>query len=279
MEELNEQNYYTLEMDRKYCSASQFLSFIGRPFMPGCEARTMAMLNGEWEQETTKAMLTGSILDAMWEGLRGEEFANKFPDCVLTKDYKGRKKGELKSEYIKCIDLYERTYRDEKFRAYMSGEKQVIMTGEIEGLPFKIKMDSFIPGKCITDLKTTENTSKYHRKYVADIGETLSFVRGWNYDVQLSIYREIVRQNTGDTLPCYIAAVDKKEHPLPVIIQIDDKDLDDALDHVKRNCDKIIRLKSGELEPLRCDQDGCNYCRDTYECKVMSLSEFEAHDE
>ena len=36
---------------------------------------------------------------------------------------------------------------------YMSGEKQVIMTGEIEGVPVKIKIDSYHPNKMIVDLK------------------------------------------------------------------------------------------------------------------------------
>lgn len=272
---LNDESYYTLEADRRYCSASQYLDFIGRPILPGCEARTMAKLNGEWEQETTKAMQIGSILDALWEGVRGEELGIRFPDCISTR---GSTKGELKSEYRQCLELYKRSYSDEVFRKYMSGDKQTIMTGEIEGLPFKIKMDSYIEGKAIVDLKTTKNASIDERYYIPDSGERLPFYLGLSYDVQLSIYREIVRQNTGDTLHCYIAAIDKKPHPLPQVIYLEPKLLDDALENVKRNCEKIIRLKSGEIEPLRCEHDSCDYCRDTFVCKVISTSEFEAHD-
>lgn len=268
---LTDDNYYTPDANKIFCSASQWKDIIGCPFLPGCEARAMATINGEWEPEQTKALLIGSVLDSLWEGLRGDELAEKYPDCTT-------KKGELKADFKKCIELYERTYRDKKFRAYMSGDKQVIMTGEIDGLPFKIKMDSYIEGKAIVDLKTTQDASMDFRKYVADLGQRLPFYIGFGYDIQLAIYREIVRQNTGDTLKCYIAAIDKKDHPLPMVIEFDDKLLDDALEQVKRHCGQIIALKNGEIEPLRCDSGDCDYCRDTYECKVVTTSEFESHD-
>ena len=239
---LTEDNYYESEANKIFCSASQYKDFIGCPAIPGCDARAMATIKGEWEPEQTRALLIGSVLDSLWEGLRSDELAKKYPGCVT-------QKGELRSEFKQCIKLYERTYKDKRFRAYMSGVKQQIMVGEIEGLPFKIKMDSYIEGKAIVDLKTTQDASMDFRKYVADVGQRLPFYMLYGYDIQLAIYREIVRQNTGDTLKCYIAAIDKKDHPLPSIIEFEDKLLDDALDQVKRHCGQIISLKYGEIEP------------------------------
>ena len=277
---LNASSYYTREADKIWCSASQYLDFIGRPEIPGCEARVMAKLNGEYEEETTKAMLIGSILDTLWEldDLPLEEklsiIADKFPECVSTR---GATKGELKTEFKQAIQLYQRTLKDELFCKFMSGEKQVIMTGEIEGVPFKIKMDSYIPDVAIVDLKTTQDASRNHRKYIADSGNWETFYRSFGYDTQLAIYREIVRQNTGKTLRCYIAAIDKKPHPLPQIIEITPKMLDDALESVKANLGTIKMLKSGEVKNYcRCEE--CDYCRDTYKCKVLSAEEFETSD-
>ena len=273
---ITNENYYDIETDRTYCSASQYLNFCGRPLFPGCEAREMARLNGLFVPETTKAMLIGSILDTLWEldDMSIEEkvgfIADKFPECVSSR---GATKGELKTEYKQAIQLYQRTLKDELFCKFMSGEKQTIMTGDINGLPFKIKMDSFIPGVCITDLKTTQDCSASFRKYVADSGNRETFISGMAYDVQLAIYQEIVRQNTGDKLPCYIAAVDKKEHPVPRIIQLNQNMLDSALEVVKMHTDRINALKKGEEEPLRCED--CEWCRDTYECRVISSEEFE----
>ena len=75
----------------------------------------MAVLNGEYKEETTKAMLIGSILDTLWEldDLPLEEkiniIAEKFPECVSSR---GSTKGELKSEYKQAITLYQRTLQD-----------------------------------------------------------------------------------------------------------------------------------------------------------------------
>lgn len=272
--ELTKDNYFSTEANNEYCSASQYKDIIGFPVIPGCESRALARLRGEYEEEQSKALLIGSILDAFWEGVRGDELTELFPDCISTR---GATKGQLKAEYQQAIQLYERTYKDEKFRQYMEGDKQTIMTGEIEGLKFKIKMDSF-DGRRITDLKTTENADQDFRIYVKDSGEKLPFYLAWGYDTQLAIYREIARQNTGEIYPCYIAAVDKKPHPKPVLIYMEPQLLDDALESVRQNCNRIILLKSGEIEPSRCESDKCNYCRDTYECSVISTSEFEAHD-
>lgn len=277
---LTAENYYTREMDLKYCSASQLLSIIGRSGIPGCEARAMAILHGEYEEETTKAMLIGSILDLFWEleDLDMEEklniIADQFPECVSTR---GATKGELKTEYKQALRLYERTKSDPLFCKFMSGQKQVIMTGIIDELPFKIKMDSYIPGVAIVDLKTTQNASRNFRKYVADSGNWESFFRYMSYDVQLALYREIVRQNTGQTLRCYLAVVDKSDHPLPQIIELSPKMLDDAFIVIKNAIPTIKMLKSGEVtQYVRCEE--CDYCRDTYKCKVLSAEEFETSD-
>jgi hypothetical protein len=217
----------------------------------------------------------GSILDALWENDDPEYLLERFPDCVSTR---GATKGQLKAEFQSVLNMYQRSLKEEKFCAYMSGDKQTIMTGEIEGLPFKIKIDSFIDGKAITDLKTTQTLDRTFRYYIPDSGERLPFYLAYGYDTQLAIYREIVRQNTGKNLNCYIAAVDKKPHPICDVIELSQKMLDEALDRVKSNCETIILLKSGEAQPTRCEQSDCDYCRDTHVCTVISTSEFELNE-
>lgn len=274
-EMLTEQNYYSVAMNQKYCSASQFRDFCGTPFLHACEERALKTLNGEWKPETTKALLMGSLLDALWENDDPEYLIERFPDCVSTR---GATKGQLKSEFQQVINIYQMTLKSERFCAYMSGKKQVIQTGVIEGLPFKIKIDSFHEDKAIVDLKTTQTLDRNHRYYVPDSGERLPFYLYQNYDVQLAIYREVVRQNSGYTLPCYLAVADKMTHPICDVIQLPPKMLDEALDRVKRNAEHIIQLKNGEIEPIRCESSDCHYCRDTHVCQVISTDEFEAND-
>lgn len=272
---LTDSNYYTNEADQMYCSASQYKNFMGCPIKPGCEERTLKMINGEYEEETTKALLMGSILDALWENDDPEYILERFPDCVSSR---GATKGQLKSEYQNVLQMYQRTLKEEKFCQYMSGDKQTIMTGVIEGLWFKIKIDSFIEGKAITDLKTTQTLDRNFRYYIPDSGERLPFYLAYGYDIQMAIYREIVRQNTGDTLNCYLAAVDKKSHPICDVIELPQKMLDDTLERIKMNCETIIMLKSGEVKPTRCESSECDYCRDTHTCEVISTEEFEMNE-
>ena len=272
---LQESNYYSIEASKEYCSASQLKDICGCPLLPGCEERAMKTINGEYKPETTKALLMGSILDALWENDDPEYILERFPDCVSSR---GATKGQLKAEYQQVMNMYQRTQREEKFCMYMSGNKQTIMSGIIEGLPFKIKIDSYIEGKCITDLKTTQTLDRNFRYYIPDSGERVPFYIGYGYDIQLAIYREIVRQNTGDTLRCYLACVDKKPHPICDVIELPPKMLDEALEGVKRNCGRIIQLKNGEIQPLRCEHSDCDYCRDTHKCEVISTDEFELND-
>lgn len=272
---LTDENYYSIEANKAYCSASQFKDIIGCPLVPGCEARALAAINGEYERETTKALLQGSLLDALWENDDPEYILERFPDCVSTR---GATKGQLKSEYADVMKMYQRTLREEKFCQYMSGDKQTIMVGNIEGLPFKIKIDSYIEGKAIVDLKTTRTLDRNYRYYIPDSGERLTFYMAYDYPVQLAIYREVVRQNTGDNLRCFLAAVDKNPHPVCDVIELLPKMLDNALERVKQNCEKIIMLKSGEIEPIRCEHSDCDYCRDTHKCEVISSDQFEISD-
>jgi len=248
--ELNSSNYYSLEADREYCSASQIKSF------KQCEARTMAVLKSEWVDQKTDALIIGSIIDALWEnGGNLEEYTKDYPEFFSSR---GATKGQLLAKYQKAVDCYERTKRDELFTQFMSGDHQSIFTGEIEGMKFKAKLDSYHKGKCIVDLKSTRSIRQpFH---VADTGH-VSFVEKFDYFLQLAIYQELVRQNTGEKLPCFIAAVSKEEEPDIEVIFIDDDKLKEALQEVKQIIPSIRMLKSGEVEPIRCEC--CAYCKAT----------------
>ena len=272
---LNDDNYYSSESNKSFCSSSQYKDFIGCPLKVGCEERALKTISGEYKPETTKALLMGSLLDALWENDDPEYILSRFPDCVSTR---GATKGQLKSEYQQVMQMYQTTLKQEKFCAYMSGDKQTIMTGEIEGLPFKIKIDSYIEGKAIVDLKTTRTLDRTYRYFIPDSGERLPFYLAFGYDIQLAIYREIVRQNTGKNLRCYLAAIDKETHPICDIIELSPKILDEALERIKMNCEHIILLKNGEIDPIRCNHSECDYCRDTHKCEVISNDEFEISD-
>lgn len=91
-----------------------------------------------------------------------------------------------------------------------------------------------------------------------DIGY-LDFVRYWGYDIQGAVYQEIVRQNTGEKLPFFIAGATKQTEPDIRIIHVTDNYLQEALHMVEMNMPRILRVKNGEVEPDRCEL--CDCCR------------------
>lgn len=247
---LNNDNYYSAEADKRYMSVHGYFEFAGTLGQEGCEERAMAKLRGEYKEEETLALLVGSYVDAYFEGTL-DEFKESHPECFT-------QKGELKAAYKQAEKMIERCTKDEYFMKFMSGEKQRIFTGEMFGADWKCKVDSYIPGVAIVDLKTSANIHKAWR--VADYGYA-SFVEYWGYITQLAVYQRLVDINTGEKLPCYIAVVTKEDSPEIAIIHIDQQSLDDALNQVQMNMPSVLAVKNGEIEPTRCGH--CDYCKAT----------------
>lgn len=247
---LTSENYYSEAANYEYMSVSQYKDFAGSYGRRGCEAAALAKLRGEWECETSTAMMVGSYVDHYFEGTL-EAFKAGHPEML-------KKDGSLKAEYVKAEELIRRAERDPLFMKYMSGGKQVIMTGEIGGAPWKIKIDSYIPEVAIVDLKVLQSLTKL--EWVRDIGY-LDFARYWGYDIQAAVYQEIVYQNIGKRLPFYIAGISKEQEPDIAIIHIPDAYLLEALHMVEAALPGVLGVKSGELEPVRCEC--CDYCRRT----------------
>lgn len=248
--ELNEKNYYSDEADKEYMSVHQYLDFIGHMGIRGCESRALAKINGEFSEPTTEAQLVGSFVDSYFEGTL-DKFKLEHPECFT-------QKGELKAGFKKAQRMIERCEQDDFFMQFMSGEKQKIFTGYLFGCEWKCKLDSYIKGKCIVDLKTSANIHQSWK--VADYGN-VSFVEYWGYVLQLAVYQKLVEINTGEKLPCFIAAVTKEDEPEIAIIGIDQQSLDHALNEIEMNMPSVLAVKNGEVEPIRCER--CNYCKST----------------
>lgn len=263
---LTAENYYSPEADQRYMSVHQYLDFAGHMGVQGCEARAMAKLNGEWSEETTTAMLVGSYVDSYFEGAL-EEFTKEHPECFT-------QKGELKAPFKQAVKMITRVERDAYFMSSLAGEKQTIMTGYLFGCEWKIKIDSYLPGKAIVDLKTSADIHKAWK--VQDYGFA-SFVEYWGYTLQLAIYQKIVEINTGKKLPCYVSVITKEESPDFEVIGIPQMLLDHALNQIEMNMQSVLMVKNGEVEPMRCGH--CNYCKETkvltgpISCQDLILSE------
>ena len=267
---LTDSNYYSEKANLRYISVSQYKDFFGTLEDKGCEACALAKLRGEYTEEPTIAMLVGSYVDSYFEGSLGL-FKERHPE-ILKKD------GTLKADYVQAEEIIKRIERDPKLMQYLSGKKQTIMTGELFGADWKIKMDSYIEGRAIVDLKIVDDIRKPH--FCKDIGK-LSFIQARAYDFQLAVYQRIVEINTGLRLPCYIVAADRTKVTNIALVHITQGELDAALVGVQYGVPRILELKQslfpsppcaplvrrgegarGEVEPPhRCEE--CNCCKQT----------------
>lgn len=251
---LTSENYFSPEAQLKYLGSSQYKDFAGSLGMKPCEAKALAKLNGEWEEEKTTALLVGSYVDAHFEGTL-DIFKAQNPQIFT-------QKGELKADYKHAEVIIQRIERDPFFMKYMSGKKQVIMQAEFAGANWKIKIDSYHEDKCIVDLKVMASLNK--SEWVKDYGK-VNFIEYWGYDIQATIYQKVVEINTGKQLPFLIAGASKEKTPNIEVIAFDQRKLDDTLSIIESNIPRIISLKNGEIEADRCEI--CDYCRYT---KVLS---------
>ena len=268
---LTSKNYYGKDANVSYMSVSQFKQF------QKCEAMALAELKGEYERPKSKALLLGSFVDEMLTGTkktqtrfiienRSELFQKsskltKFSDeelatllaersfdafCVDNKPY---------AEIVQALETIERIKKQPLMMKHFKSKHQTIMTGEIAGVPFKIKMDNYKPGEFIAD-----------GKYMASLRSPNMFepmVKYWGYDIQGAVYQEIVRQNAGKRLPFYLDIGTKETPAHLAVAEINQYDLDEALDVVKTFAPRYQAIKNGEIEPERCGEYDCNYCTQT----------------
>ena len=230
---LTNENYYSQEANREYLSVSQYKDF------QKCEAMALASLRGEWERPMTTALLVGSYIDSWFEGTL-DEFKAAHPEIF-------KKDGSLKADFLQAEELIAFVQRDPMFMRYMAGKKQIILTRELFGTPWKIKIDSYHPDK-IVDLKVMRSMERIMGK---------SFVEHWGYDLQMAIYAAV----EGRDLATYLAVVTKQDPPDKEIISVPRWRRVELLEDVKKNMPRILAVKSGEIPPRRCGV--CEYCRAT----------------
>lgn len=237
---LTKRNYFSKKANLEYMSVSQFKSF------EKCQAAALAEIKGKYEREKTTALLVGSYVDAYFEGTLAN-FIKQNPEIF-------KKDGTLKADYVQAELIIQRILQDKFFMEHLSGKKQVIMSGNICGVPVKIKVDSLLPDK-IVDLKVMAN---FESQYSAENGRQPWF-EAWGYDLQGAVYQEIVRQNTGKLLPFYLAAATKEKVTDIDVVHISQELLDFGLERFKQSVELYDAIKKGVIPPERCGN--CEYCK------------------
>lgn len=187
------ENYFSPEMNMAYMGATQFKAF------DRCEAAALAELRGEYDPAASTAMLIGSYVDAYFSG-ELPVFQAQHPEIF-------KRDGSLKAEFVHAQDVIARMEADELYMLLMSGKKQVILTGEIAGVPFKVKIDSLLDAETSRRIaerfpETAEvmgmcDGALVDQKVMRDMANVwsdeerakVSFAQFYGYDIQGAIIR------------------------------------------------------------------------------------------
>lgn len=248
---LTADNYFSAEANQAFLSATFIKNFLK------CEAAAIAELSGEYQRKPSQALMVGSYVDAYFEG-KMLSFAENHPEIF-------KRDGTLKTEYVKANEMITRAESDPVFMSYMEGDKQCILTGNIDGMPFKAKLDVYRQGERIVDLKTTKDMEP---QYLPEQGR-VSFAEYWNWPLQLAIYQQL----EGHKLPCYLAVITKESPPDIAIIEIPQEIMDVELAALRQKLPYIDAVRKGIVEPKRCGK--CAYCRASKKLNgAISLTDF-----
>lgn len=258
---VTKENYFSPEIQMAYMSASQFKDF------SRCEAAALARIREEFHEPETTALLVGSYADAVFAE-EIDAFQESHPGLF-------KRDGTLKADFLRAEEIVERMQGDLLYAALMSGKKQVIRTGEIAGVPFKIKIDSLLDGDscrviaqlfpgartalgfcdgAIVDQKVMKDTDDI---WDPETHTRVPFAAAWGYDIQGAIYQAI----EGNMLPFILAVGTKQSPPALEAVYIPDQDLSAALAEVEDRAPRYQAIKEGRIPPDRCGS--CPYCRAT----------------
>ena len=258
---VTKENYFSPEIQMAYMSASQYKDF------SRCESAAMARLRGEFPEPETTALLVGSYVDAVFAE-EIDAFRESHPGLF-------KRDGTLKADFLRAEEIVERMQKDPLYMMLMSGKKQVIRTGEIAGVPFKIKIDSLLSGEtcrviarhspgartalgfcdgAIVDQKVMKDTEDI---WDPDTHTRVPFAAAWGYDIQGAIYQAV----EGNMLPFILAVGTKQSPPALEAVYIPDQDLAAALAEVEDRAPRYQAIKEGRIPPDRCGK--CAYCRAT----------------
>ena len=260
---LTPSNYYSPEANASYYSVSQIKQFID---CPDC---AMAELRGDWVRPKTTALLVGGFVDAYFSG-EIKEFCDANPEIFT-------KKGDLKADFIRATEIIQRINRSDLAMMMLDGEKQKIVTGQIDGYPFKAKLDVLLDrDQCraiaerfpnmgellfedgaIVDMKIVKD---FEPMYKPEEGR-MHFITYWRYDLQGAVYQELVRLLTGKRLPFYLAAETKEKVSDIDVVHIGQDHLDFQRDRFVSKVDLFDAIKNGIVEADQCGK--CDYCKQT----------------
>ncbi|WP_156249822.1 PD-(D/E)XK nuclease-like domain-containing protein [Limosilactobacillus equigenerosi] len=271
--ELTQNNYYAHETDYHYLSFSLYKDFMK------CEAAALAKLKEDWQPTSNPTpLLVGNYVHSTFESeqahekwLNRSELGDKTNrELMMTKPTKKDPDGHLRAEF-KLADEMIKTLKDDDLFNFVyqpgDGEKEVIVTGKMDGIQWKGKIDSLnLERGYFVDLKTVDDIHKKH--WIADESRWGNFIESRGYVMQMAIYKELIKQTFGVDCQPYMFAVSKQTPPDKMAFDFQGDaifQMEEAIQQIKENQGNIIEVMTGEEKPKYCGK--CEYCRSTKKIK------------
>ncbi len=261
--ELTRDNYYTPEADWAYMSCSQYQGWCE------CEAKQLAKLEGRWVDEPKEAFLVGNYFHTHFEGEQAhEEFcAENFDKIYKTKTTKalGTVVTGKYAPFEQADKMIAVAERDPLIKALIDlpGQNELAMTGILFGVPWRIRVDKYVPdGRLIIDYKTVANINEL--RWSDEYREKVTFIDSYGYMMRAAVYSEIEKQYAGaESDPHFIiVAISKQDYPDKDVLELNHRQrYDYELEQIKERLPYIQQIKDGHMKPRRCGV--CDYCRAT----------------
>ena len=275
---LTQENYYGPEANKEFMSKSQFRSW------QTCEAATLAEINGEYERETTQALLVGSYIDAAMDSPEElQKFLEEHPEILNSRT------GELKADFKQAEQIVARCKSDRLFSLLTGNapetkdhvQRQVILIGKVGGVKFRGKADFVLDETackvimeefpdtvdvlggpfCVGAIVDLKSAKDFAPVWDEDEGRKVNWADAYGYASQGGLYVELYRQMTGKALPFIMVAATKEKEPDLGAFYIAHNDLAAALRTIEVETPMFQRVKTGKVEPIRCER--CAYCKRT----------------
>ena len=157
---------------------------------------------------------------------------------------------------------------DEGFKRLYDGfsdddvRKEMIVTGFVEGVPVKGKVDSInLSRDYFVDLKTMKSiyAEEWNPELKTRVPAAVNNILNFGYNGQLALYRELLKQMLDKDFRPLIVAVSKEAVPDKEILKIDEEWLEEGLERIKSEIVEVWNVIQGKRKPKKCGH--CDYCR------------------
>jgi hypothetical protein len=275
LKQLHSDNYYTNDANWAFQSVSWFKKFMT------CEAEALAELKGEWNpKRDLTPLLVGNYLHSYFESKKAHEaFIQANAAEIKTRSGTLRAPFQQAEQMIYALRHYYDTSKkrwliDKDFKDMYKGRKEVIVTGKVFGVQWMGKLDCLnLQRQIFIDLKTTRSIRDKQWNQKDMLRE--SFIRNYNYYLQLAVYQELIKQQYGVTCRPIIMAVSKDKVPdkQGFIFESDEDQMymQSAMMTVESLQPHIEAVKNGEEAPTSCGL--CDYCKATRGTTLMNASD------